>query len=61
MEHLDWRGKRVIPFNTSEGSGLGKSVAWLRELCHGATVENGTGFIGSRVDNSQAEISAWAK
>lgn len=61
LGHFDWTGKRVIPFNTSEGSGLGKSVAWIRELCKGATVEDGAGFIGSRVDDSQAEISAWAK
>ena len=61
VEHFGWMGKRVIPFNTSEGSGLGKSVAWLRELCQGAVVEDGAGFIGSRVDESQAEISAWAK
>lgn len=61
LEHFDWTGKRIIPFNTSEGSGLGKSVAWIRELCKGATVEDGKGFIGSRVDDSQAEISTWAK
>ena len=61
VEHFGWLCKRVIPFNTSEGSGLGKSVAWLRELCRGAVVEDGKGFIGSRVDESQAEISAWAK
>ena len=61
VEHFDWTGKRVIPFNTSEGSGLGKSVNWLRELCRGAVVENGAGFIGSQVDDRQAEISAWAK
>ena len=24
---VDWTGKRVIPFNTSEGSGLGLSIA----------------------------------
>ena len=25
LEHFDWSGKRIIPFNTSEGSGAGRS------------------------------------
>ena len=61
LEKLDWSGKRILPFNTSEGSGLGQSVEWIRELCKGAVVENGFALKGSQVDGKQAEIAAWAK
>ena len=61
LEKLDWSGKRILPFNTSEGSGLGQSVKWIRELCKGAVVENGFALKGSQVDGKQAEIAAWAK
>ena len=61
LEGLDWNGKRVIPFNTSEGSGLGKSVAKIREICKGAVVEDGYALKGSQVDGLEKEIAAWAK
>ena len=61
LEGLDWTGKRVIPFNTSEGSGLGKSVDKIREICKGADVEAGYALKGSQVDGKQSEIEAWAK
>ena len=61
LEKLDWSGKRILPFNTSEGSGLGQSVEWIREICKGAVVENGYALKGSEVDGKQAEIAAWAK
>lgn len=61
LEQLDWTGKRIIPFNTSEGSGLGKSVEWIRELCKDAVVDDGYALKGSQVDGKQAEIAAWAK
>ena len=60
LEHMDWKGKKIIPFNTSEGSGLGKSVDRIREICSGATVEDGLALKGSAVDDKEAEISAWA-
>ena len=61
LEGLDWIGKRVIPFNTSEGSGLGESVEKIREICKGAVVGAGYALKGSQVDEKQSEIGAWAK
>lgn len=61
LEQLDWTGKRIIPFNTSEGSGLGESVERIREICSGAKVESGYALKGSQVDGKQKEIAAWAK
>ncbi len=61
LEHLDWKGKRIIPFCTSEGSGLGNSVADMKKICPDADIESGGAFIGSQVRESEEKISAWAK
>lgn len=61
LKHYDWNGKRIIPFVTSGGSGLGKSVDDIRKICVGATVEEGGAFLGHEVDDSEQKIAAWAK
>lgn len=57
----DFSGKKIIPFITHEGSGLGKSVSDLKSLCPGATIFEGRAVRGSRVTGAQAEISQWLK
>ena len=61
LEHYDWNGKRIIPFVTSGGSGLGKSVDDIRKICVGAEILDGGAFLGHEVEDSEQEISAWAK
>ena len=61
LEHYGWTGKRIIPFCTNEGSGLGNSVSDIKKLCTGADVEAGASFTGSRVSSSEAKIAEWAK
>lgn len=61
IERYNWSGKRIIPVNTSEGSGAGKSVAKIKEVCTGAVVENAYELIGSQVDDKVSEIAEWAK
>ncbi len=61
IERYDWNGKRIIPVNTSEGSGAGRSVDKIKEVCKGATVEKPYELIGSQVDGKTAQIVAWAK
>lgn len=61
LEHYDWTGKRIIPFCTNEGSGLGDSVRDLKKLCKGADVDDGASFTGSRVSRSEEQIKTWAK
>ena len=61
IEHYDWNGKRIIPVNTSEGSGAGQSVQKIREVCRGAEVEAPYELIGSQVDSRIEEIRIWAK
>ena len=61
IEHYEWSGKHIIPVNTSEGSGAGKSVARIREVCTGAAVDEAYELKGSDVDSKIGEIESWAK
>ncbi len=61
LEGYDLAGKRIIPFCTSEGSGLGSSVRDIAKSCPGATVETGLSIIGHEAANSQAKVASWAK
>lgn len=61
LEHFDWSGKRIIPFCTNEGSGLGNSIADMKKICIGADIDSGGSFIGSQVRNSEEKIITWAK
>lgn len=57
----DWSGRRVFPFCTNEGSGLGRSMSLVKEACPGATVENGLSIEGNKTGQSQKRIEKWAK
>jgi len=61
LEHFDWNGKHIIPFNTSEGSGAGTTGKQIKEICKGAEVENVYALTGSQVIRRKSEIQAWAK
>lgn len=55
----DISGKRVAPFCTHEGTGLGRSVAEVRELCPRSMVLHGLAVRGGNAGNAQKEISGW--
>lgn len=61
LEHYNWAGKRIIPFCTNEGSGVGDSVRDIKKICRGAEVDSGASFTGSRVSGSESQIVEWAK
>ena len=61
LEQYDWTGKRIIPFCTNEGSGIGDSVRDIKKICKGADVDSGASFTGSRVSASESKIAEWAK
>ena len=62
LEHYNWEGKRIIPFVTSGSGGFGTSIDDMKKICTGAniTVQGGE-FIGHKVEESEDEISTWAK
>lgn len=61
IEHYDFSGKKIIPFATHEGSGLGGSVSYLRKICPSAEILQGLAIHGADAKNSEAEVTAWAK
>ena len=56
LEGYDMKGKQIILFATSGGSGFGKSVAGLQDSCPGATVTEGKLLNGNP---SVQELKAW--
>lgn len=61
LEQADLKGKRIIPFCTNEGSGLGSSVRDIKKICKDTEVGAGASFTGSQVRSSEGKIAAWAK
>lgn len=56
LESYDFSGKTIVPFATSGGSGMGKTVQILRQLCPGAIWKSG-GIVNSM---NEAELAKWA-
>lgn len=61
LEHYDLSGKRILPFCTNEGSGMGSSERDLKKLCKGATVEKGLSIHGAEAANSRKAVEAWVR
>lgn len=59
LESCDLTGKTVVPFATSGGSGMGKTVELLRSSCAPDTRWNEGRRLSSHA--SAQEVSAWAK
>ena len=61
LDTFDWTGKRIVPFCTNEGSGLGSSEWDIKAFCHGATVLPGLSIHGGSAASSEKQVAAWAK
>ncbi|MDE6764548.1 MAG: NAD(P)H-dependent oxidoreductase [Oscillospiraceae bacterium] len=61
LEKYDFSGKKIVPFCTNEGSGMGKSEIDLKKICTGANVENGLAIQGCAAEKSGGKVSEWAK
>ena len=61
VENANLAGKRIIPFCTNEGSGLGKSERDLAKAIPGATIERGLSVLGHESERAQAKTATWAK
>lgn len=59
LEHCDLRGKRIIPFCTNEGSGMGNSERDLKNICTGAEVERGLSVHGADAAASRNKVEEW--
>ena len=61
LEHFDLTGKKIVPFCTNEGSGMGGSERELKKICKGATVASGLSIHGAEAAQSENKVAAWAK
>ena len=58
LEQYDLTGKKIIPFATSGGSGMGNTNASLTASCKGAVLYEGRRFNSNA---KAAELKAWAE
>ena len=61
LDAFDWTGKKIVPFCTNEGSGLGSSERDIKASCPGATVKPGLSIHGGSAASSEKQAAAWAK
>ena len=61
LEHYDLTGKKIVPFCTNEGSGMGGSERELKKICRGAEVVSGLSIHGAEAAQSAGKVAAWAK
>ena len=61
LERYDLTGKRIVPFCTNEGSGMGGSERELKKICKGATVLPGLAIHGAEAAQSERKVAAWAE
>ena len=61
LKHYDLSGKRIIPFCTHGGGGMGHSLEDLKKVCAGATVEKGFDIVGTEAEASETIVSALVK
>jgi flavodoxin len=57
LESYDFTGKRIIPFCTNEGSGMGSSVRFIKKLCPTAIVLDGTPIHGAEAQRADREAN----
>lgn len=61
LDSFDLSGKRIIPFCTHEGSGMGGSERHLAKDYPAATIERGLAIAGHNAANSESQVTSWAK
>ena len=61
LERCDLAGKRIFPFCTNEGSGMGGSERDLKRICKGAIVEKGLSIHGAEAADSRSKVENWVK
>ena len=61
LDMYNLSGKKIIPFCTHEGSGLGKSISDLNKICPNAIIHQGLDIFGSQVFDSDEKIFKWLK
>lgn len=61
LEQYDFSGKTIVPFVSSGGSGLGRSVADITRLCPSVTIAEGLAVRSSGGASLSGDMDAWLK
>lgn len=61
LEKFDFKGKKIYPFCTHEGSGMSNTEKDIAKTANGVKVEKGLAIHGSFVDKSECIIKNWCK
>jgi len=59
LSEYDFSGKTIVPFCTHEGSGLGRSVADISNLCPKSTLLDAVAIQGRDVRIAQNKVLEW--
>lgn len=57
----NFSGKKIIPFITYGGTGLGHSVSDIEKLCSNSTVLEGFSIKGSKAKGAQGNVMRWLR
>ena len=61
LEKYDFSRKKILPFCTNEGSGMGSSESDIKKTAKGANVKRGLPITGSRAADSKNVVEKWLK
>jgi flavodoxin len=61
LTEYDLSGKKIVPFCTHEGSGLGRSAADIAKLCPKSDLLDGLAVRGSEAKTAQGKVSDWLR
>ena len=61
LSEYNFAGKTIAPFCTNEGSGLGRSIADIKELCPKSTILDGLAIRGGNVKGARTEVLNWLR
>ena len=59
LESADFAGKKILPFCTHEGSGMGRSESDIKKLCPTATLAKGLAINGSSCNGAEPSVKKW--
>lgn len=61
LDSYELSGKKIVPFCTHEGSGMGRSESDIKKECPESVMKKGLAIHGSTVDSSRRLIESWIK
>jgi len=59
LESYDFTGKKIVPFCTHEGSGMGHSEKDIAKACSKADVLEGIAIHGTGAASAESKVSSW--